>query len=352
MALQLFDLATLTAMRQRVVVINPFWRVFFSRQINFETQYIDFELVNRRYKSLAPFVAPNVQGRVVARKGSSMQRFSPAYIKMKGPVDPSMVIARVAGETPYQPLSNAQRRLAVIAEIMREHDTRYQNRLEWLGARAIIDGVVTIEGEDYPAQTVNFQRDPSLTVTLTGAATWDQATADPLADLRAVRASAFRLSGSKITRIIFGTNAWALFFKAMGFDKPEAGSLLDTRFRGSDTNVTRVWDGFDGAEYMGNLSGRAGMGNIELWTYSETYDDETGAEQPFLNPNDVVGVGAVDGVQCFGAIHDAQAGYRAIPVFQKNWIQEDPSVEYLLFQSAPLLVPGEPNATFRLRVAA
>lgn len=351
MALQLFDLATLTAMRQRVVTIEMFWRAFFPRQINFETPYIDFERANRRYKSLAPFVAPNVQGRVVRRQGSKMERLSPAYIKMKGPVDASMVIQRVAGEAPYQPLTNAQRRLAVIGEIMREHDTRYQNRLEWLAAKAIIDGAVTISGEDYPAQTVSFNRDPSLTITLTGTAKWDTTTAKPLLDIRSARRKAHDLSGSRIKRLIFGTNAWELFATRMGFDKPETGNLLDTRFRGSETDISRVLDGFDGAEFAGYVQGRNGQGQLECWVYSQTYDDENGVEQAFLNTNDVVGVGAVDGVQMFGAIHDAEAGYRAISYFQKNWVEPDPSVEYILGQSAPLMVPGEPNATFRIRVA-
>lgn len=351
MALQILDLATLTAMRQRVVTIEQFWRAFFPRQINFETPYIDFERANRRYKSLAPFVAPNVQGRVVRRQGSKMERLSPAYIKMKAPVDASMVIQRVPGEAPYQPLSNAQRRLAVIGEIMRDHDTRFQNRLEWLGAKAIIDAAVTISGEDYPAQTVNFNRDPSLTVVLAGAAKWDQTTAKPLLDIRSARRNAFELSGSKIRRLIFGTNAWELFATRLGFDNPQSGNLLDTRFRGSDTDISRVLDGFDGAEFVGYVQGRNGQGQLECWVYSQTYDDENGVSQDFLNPNDVIGVGAVDGVQMFGAIHDAEAGYRAMSYFQKNWVENDPSVEYILGQSAPLLVPGEPNATFRIRVA-
>src|SRR5690606_5999297 len=101
MAVQIFDLANLLAMRQRAVTIEAFWRNFFPRQVNYETPFIDFEVANRRYKSLAPFVAPNVQGRVVKTQGSRMERFSPAYIKMKGPVDPSKVIQRVAGEVPY-----------------------------------------------------------------------------------------------------------------------------------------------------------------------------------------------------------------------------------------------------------
>lgn len=351
MALQTYDLATLLALRQRIVTVTPFWRAFFGRQMNFETPYVDFEKANRRYKSLAPFVAPNVKGRVLTRQGSRMERFSPAYIKMTSPIDPSKVLARTVGEVPYQPLSNDQRRNAVIADEIREQDTRYQNRLEWLAARAIIDGSVIIEGEDYPAQTVDFNRDPSLDATLTGAARWSETTGNPLVDIRGMRRSVNELSGAVVRRLVFGQQAWDWFVTRLGLDQPQTGSLLDTRFRGSETDISRMLDGFEGAEFAGSLQGSRGQGRLDCYVYSGTYDDEDGVAQNFMNPNDVVGVAdAVDGIQMFGAIHDPRAGYRAIPFFMKNWINEDPAVEYLLGQSAPLLVPGEPNATFRIRV--
>jgi hypothetical protein len=351
MAFTPFDLATLLEVRRQQTVLPPFWLNFFGRQMNFETPYIDFELVNRRYKKLAPFVAPNVQGRVITTKGSKMQRFSPAYVKPKSVIDPNKVLHRQVGEQMYQPMSNEARRLAVIAEEIREHKVRIANREEWMAAHAIINGSVTVSGEDYHTATVDFGRDASLTNVLAGGAKWDQATADPLADLKLMRQRAHTLSGQTVRRTIFGQNAWNLLATRLELNDPQNGGLLDTNFRGSGTDISRMLDGFEGAEYVGVLAGRNGQGSTECWVYHATYDDDNDAEQPLLNTNDVVGVGDVDGVRCYGAIQDAQAGYRALPVFMKNWLNEDPSVEYLLTQSAPLMVPGEPNASFRLRVA-
>lgn len=351
MAFTPYDLATLLQLRSRLVTLPVFWLNFFGRVNAFETPFIDFERVNRRYKKLAPFVAPNVQGRVIATQGSQMQRFSPAYVKPKSVIDPSKVIARRPGETLYQPLSNSQRRDAVIADETREHKTRIQNREEWMAANAVIFGSVTVSGEDYPSQTVNFGRDASLTNVLTGTAKWDVSTGNPLADLKEMRMRAQALSGQAVRRVIFGQNAWNLAAGLLELDDPQNGNLLDTNYRGSETDISRLLDGFEGAEYVGRLAGRDGQGAFEVWVYHATYDTDAGVETQMMNTNDVIGVGDIDGVRCYGAIMDAEAGYRALPVFMKNWVNEDPSVEYLLSQSAPLMVPGEPNATFRLRVA-
>lgn len=351
MTFQVYDLATLLEVRRMQKVIAPFWLNFFTRAINFETPYIDFEEVSRKYKRLAPFVAPTAQGRVITTQGSRLKRFSPAYVKPKSVIDPSKVISRQVGETLYSPMSNEQRRQVVLAEEIREHKTRMQNRNEWLAAAAIINGTVTISGEDYPTQVVDFGRDASLTTTLTGGAKWDQTTANPLGDILTSRRNVNKLSGATVPVLIFGANAWDLFATRTKLNDPATGNLLDTNFRGSATDITRILDGFEGAEYVGRVAGRNGQGGFDAIVYTGIYEDDAGAEQPFMNTNDVVGVGAVDGVRCFGAIMDASAGYRAMEVYMKNWVNQDPSVEYLLSQSAPLMVPGEPNATFRIRVA-
>lgn len=351
MAFEQYDLATLLAVRNRQVVLPPFWLAFFGRTINFETTYIDFEIVARRYKKLAPFVAPNAQGRVIKTQGSRLVRFAPAYVKPKSAIDPQKVISRQVGEVIYAPMSNAQRRQLVIAEEIKEHRQRIQNREEWMAAQAVQFGTVTVAGEDYPSSTVDFGRDATLTSVLAGTAKWDNAAGDPLLDLRTMRQRVHNLSGVVVTRVIFGQAAWNLLATRLELNDPTTGNLLDTTYRGSDTDVSRMLNGFEGAEYVGRLAGRNGQGAIDCWVYNATFDTDAGVETAMMNTNDVVGVGDIDGVRCYGAIHDAEADYRSMSLFMKNWVEKDPSVEYLLSQSAPLMVPGEPNASFRLRVA-
>ena len=279
-------------------------------------------------------------------RGYTTKTFRPAYVKPKHVVDPAQAIPRMAGESLGGSLSMEQRYDARVAENLRLERQMIENRWEWMAARAIIDGMVTVKGEDYPEVTVDFGRDPSLTTTLTGAAQWGTSTAKPLKDLEDMRRQIHDLSSSTIQRVTFGLNAWDAFTSDDAVIK-----LLDTRYRGSESDYNRAIASGSPMEYRGRISGQNGMGSLELWTYSQKYRDDDGSLQEFLDPDLVVGVGAgLEGVRCFGAIHDKRAGLRALSMFPKMWDSEDPAHTYTMTQSAPLMVPVEPNASFSMRV--
>lgn len=347
MAGNIYDLTTLLGVMRRQKVIASNYLSFFTSQINFETEEIAWDKVYDDDRMLAPFVVPNVQGRVLGMHGYDSVAFKPAYVKPKHIIDPNMVIPRQPGEAlATGSMTIEARRDAVIGHLTGKHRGLIANRNEWLAARAIIDGFVIIEGEDYPRTLVDFRRDNSLTAVLSGGAAWDQATADPMADLKLMRQRANTLSGQRITRHHFGQDAWDSFTQRV-----DLKDLMDTRYRGSDTTVTRLSDGFEGLEYMGVIQGLNGQGRIEAWVDTSKYiDPETGAEAFFLDQDSVVGIGDVKGIRCFGAIKDADALYKALEIFIKMWRNPDPSVEYLLSQCAPLMTPREPNASYVIKV--
>lgn len=350
MAGDIYSTATLLAVASQVKVINPFWLGFFPQQINFETEEIFWDKVDKDYRRLAPLVVPNVQGRMMKRGGFSSVSFRPAYVKPKDYVDPSQLFVRQAGEGfgtttgTVGPSSLESRRRAAIAEIVASHRRLLVNRNEWLAAKALIDGQVVIKGEDYPETLVDFGRHSSLTTTLTGAAMWSDPAADPLADLRNAKMNANLRSGAKITRIVFGSLAWAWFNQRVDLKE-----LQDKNYGGISADIQRIYDGYEGQEYMGMMQGSQGGGRMELWVDTSKYVDENDQEQYFLPQNAVVGASTVDGVRCFGAIRDLES-LRAVEFFQKMWRNEDPSVEYILTQSAPLMVPKKPNASFKIIV--
>jgi hypothetical protein len=197
--------------------------------------------------------------------------------------------------------------------------------------------------------TVDFGRHASLTITLAGGTLWTAAgTSHPLVDLQMARTNAFNRGRAPIRTLIFGSDAWSAFAAHADTQK-----LLDNMRRGSqaDFNTTGLSDGSP-YEYQGQISGGNGGGRFDLWTYANDFEDDAGVSQPFIHPGDVIGVGgAIQGVRAFGAIMDKRAGLRAIPIFPKMWEQDDPSVVYTMSQSAPLMVPVNPNNTFRMRVA-
>lgn len=349
MAGNLYDLTTmLEVLRTQKTTTSFFLDNFFKKTINFDTEDIMFDKVFTDDRKLAPFVVPNVQGRVLGITGYSSKSFKPAYVKPKHVVDPNMVLPRQAGENlATGSLSPEQRYNAVKAEIIRMHKVIMKNRNEWLAAQALQYGQVTIKGEDYPSTLVDFRRDASLTATLVGTARWSQNTGDPLANLKTMKRNVNDKSGAVVTKHIFGADAWdKLTFRVSLKD------LMDTRYGGSETRVTLMSDGLEGVEYMGVIQGLNGQGRVEAWVDTRKYiDPETNAEAFYMNQNGVLGITeAVDGIQCFGAIKDFEAGFKPLAYFMKNWLNKDPSVEYILSQSAPLMVPKQPDATFYIDV--
>ncbi len=60
--------------------------------------------------------------------------------------------------------------------------------------------------------------------------------------------------------------------------------------------------------------------------------------------------GGIEGTQMFGAILDPMNDYGAARYFAKNWIDQDPAGEFVMTQSAPILVPKRVNATLAATV--
>ena len=90
-----------------------------------------------------------------------------------------------------------------------------------------------------------------------------------------------------------------------------------------------------------------------MYVYSDYYQDEAGNAVPFMSSKDIVLTGPnVMGVRAFGAIMDAKAGLRALPKFPKMWEEEDPSAVMVMTQSAPLMIPVNPNNTLKATVLA
>jgi hypothetical protein len=347
----LYDTYELLPVLERQKTITPFWLNMFTRTITFDTEQILFDKVFTDRRFLAPFVAPNVQGRVMGMSGYESRTFKPAYVKPKHVVDPNMIIPRMPGETlGTGSMTLMQRRDAVVAEILRQHRDLHTNRQEWMAARAVIDGKVTVESPDYPSTLVDFRRDASLTSVLAGAAQWNGVSADPLANLRALRKQANNLSGARVTSYIFGEDAYDMFASKVNLKE-----MMNLQYGGQTTSVSLIREGVEGIEFMGRIAGLDGKGSMDLYVDTSKYrDPTTGAETFFLDQKTVVGVApqSIQGVRCFGAIKDKDASYRAIEMFPKMWDEKDPPVEYIMTQSAPLMVPVEPNASFSIKVAA
>lgn len=339
-----WELDTMVAQIERP---NPWlMRTFFAGQRMFASKTIEFDILDRG-RRMAPFVAPHVAGKPMRREGFRTRQLAPAYIKPTALVVPTEAWTRRPGEAYGGALSPKQRFDAIVAEHLDAHEQMIDNRLEWMAAQALVTGGITIEGEDYPKTHVDFGRDASLTIALTGAAKWNTTTASPLTDIETASLKVRQISkGAVITDLVMDGLAWN-GLKANG----AVADLIDVRFRRDVNGATSIDGGprtkLNEAVYVGTLQGR-----IDLWVYDSYYQDDTGADQPYLPPYTVVGISpAIEGMQYYGAILDLDANLEPRRSFTKSKVLFNPSGLELVTQSGPLLAPKRPNASFVLTVA-
>lgn len=319
---------------------SSYWLDLCFPNVHFSNaEYIDFDIVDKA-RRLAPFVAPNVQGQPMLARRESIRKFKPAYLKPKEALDPQRNLRRRAGESIGGSLSPAERNDAIVAETLLDQSEAIDRRLEWMAAEAIVKGQVTVQGENYPQVTVGFGRRAANNKTLSGAARWNQAaSATPISDIKGWATEMLRTSGRRLTRVTLTPSAELAFFAA-----EETKYMLETR-RGSLARAEQA-----------NASGEVAYkvmdipGGVEVWVYNDVYEDNDGIEQPFVEDGLVILTGEVEGVRAFGAIMDNRANWEPMSKFPKMWQQEDPSGIFLMTQSAPLMIPGRPNASMSVNV--
>lgn len=341
---QLYDTATLLGIMRQLEPVGSYWLdLCFPYAVNFDDEYIDFEKIVEGRK-IAPFVAPLAQGVPIYSEQSEVTRLKPAYVKMKDPVSPNRLMKKSAasGGVLASGGSPSSRFNAIVADIQRTHRNAALRREEWLAAQAIIHGKVTISGENYPERQVDFKRASNHTVDSTSSP-WSSSS-DIIGDIEAWRTRVRRAKfGGPVNRLTVGADVWDVMRKNTGLLKQ-----LDTGVRGTDANFkTAIMEGEE-VEFVGYISG-----TLPVYVYSGYYENAAGVAVDYMSPKDVIMTGPnVMGYRCYGAILDHKAGYQASAMFSKMWENEDPSVVYVMNQSAPLMVPVNPNNTLRATVLA
>ena len=332
--MNIFDTAVLGRVVQALPAPAPFFLNSFFRAIQTETSAeIHFD-VNKGSRRLAPFVSPIVAGQVVRSEGYSTQTFRPAYIKDKRVFDPERPFKRLAGERIGGELAPAQRMQALLASELQDQLDMLTRRQEVMAVEALRRGKVVIEGEHYPRVELDFGRHADLTVALTSTARWGESGVSPFKDVQDWSLLVTKHSGTTANIVVMDVKAWELFSQDAQVQK-----LLD-RFRGQDALHPTVIG--EGGRFMGSL------GSLDIYVHAGWYEaPSTGQLTAYLPDYTVIVTGPdLEGVRAYGAIRDEDAGFQALPYFAKSWKENDPSVRYLLMQSAPLTVPYRINASF------
>lgn len=339
----------------RIEVETSYWLDEYFPDSYFSTQEeILFSKLTTTRK-VAPFMLPNEQGKpIYRREGEALKSFKPAYTKPKDAVRPSEMLQRQPGELVRQGLLTPQARYnAEVIRIAQYHRNAITRLWEWMAAKAILDGQVTIQyigdnGQKGQKVTLDFGRAAGHTITLGAGSRWGDNGVSIMDTIQTwLDTMAAAEFGGAANRLILGSAAYAKFKK-----DAEIKDLMDTRYRGSpDITVNRGIvrkDVMQPLTYVGTL----GAG-LEVYLYTGQFQGDDGTMVNIMDPRDaVLTAPGVAGIKAFGAILDEDADLQATDIFSKMWSQQDPSARFIMSQSAPLMIPVNPNRTLRARVVA
>lgn len=348
MALNIYGTGSLVRVVDELVVGVSSWLLdsFFPTIQTSTDERIYFD-VNNSKPRLAPFVAPHVAGKVVEERGFKTRSFVPAYVKDKRILRPSDVIKRRKGEALLGSLTPAQRRAVQLRENLEDQAQMLTMREEVMASENLRTGKITVSGEGYETQVIDFFRDPALTITLAGNHKWNvvHADSDPMDDLETWAALVQEKSGIPGTTVIMAPDAWRAC-RARLTQRDELEKLFDyARSGDSNTELGPLAFNYSQARRVGRL------GDFDIWTYDGLYIDDTGTERHLMPSGTVIMTsGGVEGVRAYGMIHDEENDFQAERFFVKSWVEPDPSVRYLLLQSAPLPFTYRPNAALSATV--
>jgi len=288
----------------------------------------------------APYVSPVREGVVMKKLGVRTDSIKLPYLKPKYDVSAAEAANRMPGENPYSARTPAERAQEILGKRLMEGKTAIARTIETQAAQALVAGKVTAKGKDGEGidwtVEVDFGRDPSATVTKPSGEYWTVPAVNPFDDLRQWGMAALKAGGYSPTEVVMGTDALAAFLL-----NPNVMKLMDNRRFNVGQVDMKPYAG-QGVTYVGTAEG------MNIYHYAEWYEDAaTGALTEMIPKNAVVlGSRNTRNTVHYGAIVDMEFDPRAIErkIFPKSWVQEDPSVRWLLLQSSPLACLGEPDS--------
>jgi hypothetical protein len=214
-------------------------------------------------------------------------------------------------------------------------------REEWMAAQQLVNGYVDVVGDGVNYR-IDLNLDPNHKIVLAGSDMWSDSASTPNEDLAAWARLISKDAGISANTLIGNSLTIGTYLK-----HPAVKDALNTRR--IDLGLIKPEDLGDGVSYFGQIvvDGKV----LDVYSYDEWYVDDNGEEMSMLPDGQVVLTSTkADFRRHYGAIRDKKAGYVAMPRFPKTWEQEDPSMEFLMVQSAPLPAAHQIDAIVTAKV--
>ena len=347
MALNYTDTAVLLAAYKEQKAPSTFLQSrYFPDGTTFTTAQVLVEYKDGNQK-LAPFVSPEVGGKVVRRDGYEANAYKPALIAPKRALTIDNLTQKGFGEALYGELTPAERAVKITADDLTEMDEMIVRRHAQMCAQVLQENALTMNhyGDNNKIIDVkkieyfNEQNDAVYTVS----AKWNTADADILAEI-AVITKLLTKRGLPAQDVIMGYEAADAFLNNEKIQK-----LLDNR--NFNIGVIDPTENFDDAVFLGQLNCKGRKMNFIQ--YDATYIDENGEEKYYIDPKTIIVTAPGCGVTNYGAITQLDYGNTEFTTYAEKRVPlyaiKD-QVREVALRSAPLVQPRHKNAFIKATV--
>lgn len=347
MALNYTDTAVLLAAYKEQKAPNNFLKNrYFPDGTVFTTAQVLVEYKDGNQK-IAPFVSPEVGGKVVRRDGYEANAYKPAFIAPKRALTIDNLIEKGFGEALYGELTPEERALKITTDDLTEMDEMIVRREEQMCAQVLQENALTMNHYGDDNKLIVTKKIEYFTGTneavYTPSVNWDSADADILGDVAAI-ALELAKRGLPATDVILGTEAADAFL-----NNEKVIKLLDTR--NINIGVIDPTEGFPEAVFLGQINCKGYKMNFIQ--YAATYEAEDGTVKPYIDRKTIVVTAPACGVTNYGAITQINFGEamprthaeKRVPLHEVNG-----QVREVALRSAPIVQPKHKNAFIAAKV--
>ena len=312
--------------------------------------------IEKNGQQVAPFVAPEIGGKVMERLGSSMKTFTPPEVAPQRVITNKNILAAAGNDTVQYIEAGStpeSRQAALIKKDFNDIEDAITRREELMCGEALFKGQVTVTGDGYGTQVIKFWDDADKPYSeLSGAALWTATTADPIADLEFGISQTQNRSGITAGDVIMSPKTW-------GYARNNEKLL-----KALDTNNLDVGEIF--GQNVANAMGVrlvARIGGVNIWTYSKTLKVQalngTVTDTPVV-PDGLVlfGSKSVPTEMAYGVVSIADVKNQKLVhstgkrVVNQYLSQKNPAGIVNETKCAPLPVPKVPDGFYVLKVTA
>lgn len=293
-------------------------------------------------KKIAPVVAPRKGGITVLRDGYTTKRFAPPLVAPQRPLTIDDLNKRGFGENLYTQVTPQQREASVLGQDLSELGIMIDGREEYMAAQAMTNNGYVLKqyvddyGGAYEEFELMFYDGANNPAKYTPSAKWDSSSSyDIYSDIAAmVRLLTSR--GLPAVDLVIDPATAQVIIKNEIIQK-----LLDNRrINIGDITPIELPDGASRIAVL-NIEGR----NINLISYDETYEDESGDDAAFIGYGKAILTAPGAGRTLYGAVTQLEQADGTFHTYAASRVPKytadaESEVRKIKLSAKPLLVPN------------